>query len=172
MAPDNKCISADTECPVPDPDKDGYQWSLYHLALALLLLIVLAWGGNTQAEIYQWRDDNGRLHFSDEPPPSAGIDASKVELQPISGYTSAPEHKQGLSSSSSSSTSSGSASKAARAARVAAEQKRKALQQQRCDKYRRLYRNTSKSLTSDINYAVKTRDKKNTYRDKIREYCH
>ncbi len=33
------------------------------------------------AEIYQWRDENGKLHFSDSPPPEAK--AEKKELQSI-----------------------------------------------------------------------------------------
>lgn len=52
------------------------QW-LYCRVLILLTLILILYGSNAQAALYQWKDENGNLHFSDAPPPD---DISKDSL--------------------------------------------------------------------------------------------
>jgi hypothetical protein len=171
MAPVNEHISSENKCLAAcAASKDSNQKTCYHALLGLMLLLILTWGGNVEAEIYQWRDDNGRVHFSDALPVDDAVEANTVELQPISEYTSPPAHRQGWSPSSYASDS-GAVSKTARANSVAAEQKSRELQQQRCAKYRDLYRKASKTLSDNIDDALKKRDKKNNYRNKIKEYC-
>ena len=56
---------------------------LHRIAIALVLLSPLA-----QASVYQWRDDQGRLHFSDKPP---------ADEQSASLYATAePENRAGI----------------------------------------------------------------------------
>lgn len=45
----------------------------------LLLVIIAVTASPLAAEIYQWEDDQGNTHFSDEPPPDARSDSRKVE---------------------------------------------------------------------------------------------
>ena len=57
-----------------------------------LLAIGLLISGLTQAEVYQWRDENGNLHFSDEPPENQK--SEQVELKPASGYSPPSLHRE------------------------------------------------------------------------------
>ena len=46
----------------------------------LTLLILLARSGTAAGKIYKWVDENGKVHYSDSPPP--GDTARQVELPP------------------------------------------------------------------------------------------
>lgn len=51
------------------------------IRLLPLLVLALLFAGNAAAEIYKWRDDDGRLHFSDAPPedrPAEKVEPSTV----------------------------------------------------------------------------------------------
>lgn len=54
-----------------------------HFPSMTLLLAVLAVSGAASAEIYRWVDANGRVQYSDQPPP--GVKADKVTSSPASG---------------------------------------------------------------------------------------
>ena len=56
---------------------------MYRIGGFLAVLLLVSSVGN--AEIYQWRDKDGNLHFGDKPPPSA--DSKEVELK-INSYQS------------------------------------------------------------------------------------
>lgn len=43
----------------------------------LILIALLATMGNVQAAIYKWTDQNGRINYTESPPP--GIDAERVD---------------------------------------------------------------------------------------------
>lgn len=47
----------------------------------ILLFFLIAFSSSVLAEIYQWRDENGKVHFSDSPPPE--VNAEKKELDTI-----------------------------------------------------------------------------------------
>ncbi|WP_297528120.1 DUF4124 domain-containing protein [Thiohalobacter sp.] len=57
----------------------------HRTGLTLLLLALLA-GQAMAAEVYRWVDEDGTVHFGDQPPPGA----EKVELPPPSTYTPPP----------------------------------------------------------------------------------
>ena len=50
------------------------------LALALTLSLLL--GGTARAEIFQWRDANGKLHFGDRPPEDAQTQTVTPDISP------------------------------------------------------------------------------------------
>lgn len=56
-----------------------------HRVLAVLLICAAA---SAQAGVYKWTDENGKVHYSDLPPPKT--DTNKVPLTPTSGF-SGPE---------------------------------------------------------------------------------
>lgn len=73
----------------------------YGIVLATFLISVV-----TQAQMYQWKDENGRLHFSDKPPAS---DQSAEELKRSPSYRNGDASSTDLRSSSRSSYSEDSA---------------------------------------------------------------
>ncbi len=46
-----------------------------------VLLIFISYCMPTFSEIYRWKDENGKLHFSDQPPKSGSQQADTVEIQ-------------------------------------------------------------------------------------------
>lgn len=48
----------------------------------ILILLVLALSGWAQAEVFQWRDANGKLHFGDRPPEHAVADRIQTDSGP------------------------------------------------------------------------------------------
>lgn len=61
----------------------------YGLAFLLPLLIMVS---ATEAQVYKWVDENGKVHFSDQPPRKKPASAEKVELKiaPKTGNRAAP----------------------------------------------------------------------------------
>lgn len=53
----------------------------HNTSLFLIMMSVTLCSSITSAEIYQWRDDKGKLHISDAPPP--GVKTETVELPPL-----------------------------------------------------------------------------------------
>lgn len=45
------------------------------LALLILAVLILAFTGTSNAEIYKWTDKNGQVHFGDAPPPEENFEA-------------------------------------------------------------------------------------------------
>lgn len=69
--------------------------TLFPVCLPLLLAsLILSQPGF--AEIYRWRDKDGKLHFSDQPPEQSTAEATEVSdtLQPINRDTSSEEHEK------------------------------------------------------------------------------
>jgi len=54
---------------------------------AIILLILACVGTTVSAEVFTWRDADGRVHFSDTPPP--GVDAKKTRAGTQPGATPA-----------------------------------------------------------------------------------
>ncbi|MCG6862400.1 MAG: glutaredoxin family protein [Chromatiaceae bacterium] len=52
--------------------------------LVLLCVVLLSMLTDADAGIYRWVDANGRVQFSDQPPPT--VEAESVELSPINTY--------------------------------------------------------------------------------------
>ena len=63
---------------------------MYHLVVILFLLSVVIPSSSMGAQVYTWIDENGKKHFSDQPPTDPNISAEikeDVKLQNIdSGY--------------------------------------------------------------------------------------
>lgn len=57
-----------------------------HIAAAVLMFAAIG----AQAEVYKWTDDKGRVHYSDQPPPTAPAAAKK----PIQLHTSEPSDEE------------------------------------------------------------------------------
>jgi glutaredoxin len=55
------------------------------IALRLLLLAVLAGSLPAGAGVYKWTDAQGRVHYSDDPPPEAKAQQIKVKINSIQG---------------------------------------------------------------------------------------
>jgi hypothetical protein len=57
----------------------------------LILSLALAFSGGAAAQLYKWKDANGRTRYGDTPPP--GVNATQLRNGPASGYAppSAPE---------------------------------------------------------------------------------
>lgn len=53
----------------------------HNTSLFLIITSVTLCSSITSAEIYQWRDDKGKLYISDAPPP--GVKTETVELPPL-----------------------------------------------------------------------------------------
>ncbi|MEM7406944.1 MAG: DUF4124 domain-containing protein [Pseudomonadota bacterium] len=49
--------------------------------LLTLVLLLLAVGGVADAKVYKWVDSNGRVHYSEKPPPEAKDAAKQVEIR-------------------------------------------------------------------------------------------
>ncbi|MBM95792.1 MAG: hypothetical protein CMI09_08090 [Oceanospirillaceae bacterium] len=135
-----------------------------------LLAIGLLISGLTQAEVYQWRDENGNLHFSDEPPENQK--SEQVELKPASGYSPPSLHREAGrdvvrdSKRSYRSSSSSSPSRALKASRTRDEARQKESRKNSCRSARDRYRNIS------VRNGWAYREKKDRLRKKIKEYCH
>ncbi|MDJ0777822.1 MAG: trypsin-like peptidase domain-containing protein [Gammaproteobacteria bacterium] len=59
-----------------------------YTSLTLLAMTLLA-APALQAELYKWTDENGKVHFSDKPPPGAGGEAKVVNVKknkPVSAH--------------------------------------------------------------------------------------
>jgi len=61
----------------------------FPLALALSLLFTIV---NVEAQVYKWVDENGKVHFGDQPPRKKPASAEKVDLKvaPKTGNAAAP----------------------------------------------------------------------------------
>ena len=46
-----------------------------------LLASLLLWPLYSEAATYQWRDKNGKLHFSDKPPPATAVESKEISDQ-------------------------------------------------------------------------------------------
>jgi glutaredoxin len=55
------------------------------IALRLLLLAVLVGSLPAGAGVYKWTDAQGRVHYSDDPPPEAKAQQIKVKINSIQG---------------------------------------------------------------------------------------
>lgn len=146
-------------------------WNLYGL-LVCLLLPTLA-----QAEIYQWRDEHGRLQFSDEPPDKKP--AETVTLKPASGYSPPQVHRQvgkdvirDSMRRSPRSDASKASIKAFRAASTRRAASAKASKESSCRRYRDRYRTSGVRPSRTASGARSQRDHKRYLRGKIKEYCH
>ena len=119
------------------------------------------------AEVYQWRDENGRLHFSDEPPD--GQKSEQVDLKPASGYSPPSAHREAgryvVQDSMRKHRSSG-PSRALKSYRTQEEASRKARRKASCRSARDRYRNIS------VRNGWAYREKKDRLRKRIKEYCH
>ena len=58
------------------------------MARALVLIVLLAVGGNVAAQIYRWTDEQGRVHYGSQPPPGQKADSVKEQQ---SGSAASPE---------------------------------------------------------------------------------
>ena len=52
----------------------------------ILSLLLTIWSFAAQAETYQWKDDSGRVHFSDRPPANNDITAVTLEMAPTEDF--------------------------------------------------------------------------------------
>lgn len=147
-------------------------------ASAPLLIGCLLWlmAASGWAEIYQWRDEQGRLHFSDEPPEKAP--AKEVTLQPASGYTPPSAHreagkrvKRDSLRQSYRSRSSSTATREQKANAARREANAKAKKEKNCRRYRDRYRVTGVRPARTVSGAKSQRDTKRYLRGKIKEYC-
>lgn len=146
-------------------------WNLYGLLLCLLLPTL------AQAEIYQWRDEHGRLQFSDEPPDKKP--AETVTLKPASGYSPPQAHRQvgkdvirDSMRRSSRSDADKARLKSYRAAGVRREASSKASKESSCRRYRDRYRTYGVRPARTTSGVKAQRDHKRYLRGKIKEYCH
>lgn len=55
--------------------------------MAMILVFVIA---PSYAQVYQWRDQNGEVHFTDTPPDEGGKLDKEIKLKPSPGSTSTP----------------------------------------------------------------------------------
>jgi hypothetical protein len=56
------------------------------LFIALAVLLAAA---TVAAQVYKWVDKDGKVQFSDTPPPDAKTEAKKIDVKPASGSTAA-----------------------------------------------------------------------------------
>ena len=136
------------------------------------LTLWLCVGVADAAEIYQWRDEHGRMQFSDTPPANQKVD--QVQLDETVTYdaagarVAAPAYSRGAGHSADNSR----FLKEQRAAAVAREARSEQLRKQQCEQIRDRYRRRSQKLSASIESAVVSRDKKNELRNQILEWCH
>ncbi len=128
------------------------------------------------AEIYQWRDEQGNLQFSDSPPDDKK--AETVDLKPISGYSPTADHQRAgerLAERSQYhrpvSSSSSNYARAQKAKRTQREANAKASKQSRCASYRSSYRSSTLQRASTTSRARANAKAKKRLRGKIKEYC-
>lgn len=57
------------------------------IAVAVFTVAVFVAGTATAGEVYRYTDEQGRVHYTDEPPPAYEDSAEKVELDGIQTYT-------------------------------------------------------------------------------------
>jgi hypothetical protein len=64
------------------------------LFIALAAILATA---TVAAQVYRWVDKDGKVHFSDQPPPSdaKGVSAKRIDAKPASGSTPAAAPKDG-----------------------------------------------------------------------------
>ncbi|MDR2093709.1 MAG: DUF4124 domain-containing protein [Azoarcus sp.] len=65
--------------------KPSVRFAMFVLALAL--------GQSASAEIYQWKDKDGRAHFSDMPPPQDAVEARTLETPALPRPMAADEQE-------------------------------------------------------------------------------
>ncbi|NIB43052.1 DUF4124 domain-containing protein [Pseudomaricurvus alkylphenolicus] len=61
----------------------------YHQAMAAVAITAFLFAGSVDARIYRWVDENGKVQFSDKPPPGATMKQDDVisDLQPAATET-------------------------------------------------------------------------------------
>lgn len=139
-------------------------------------LLVLITAPMVHAEIYQWRDEQGNLQFSDSPPDDKK--AETVDLKPISGYSPTTDHQRAgekLAERSQYhrpvSSSSSNYARAQKAKRTQREANAKAYKQSRCASYRSSYRSSTLQRASTSSRARANAKEKKRLRGKIKAYC-
>ncbi|MDK2125077.1 DUF4124 domain-containing protein [Parachitinimonas caeni] len=58
-----------------------------NLCKALMVLAVAGLAAPALAEVYKWKDAQGNVHFSDQPPPTTEGKAAVTQIKPASGRT-------------------------------------------------------------------------------------
>lgn len=131
------------------------------------------------AEVYQWRDEHGRLQFSDSPPtqklgtPSPEVE--QIKLVPITEIQSiTPENTLTSPSDWQKKEAAAKARKKKRRLEREKEKRRIAANKRRCKNVRAKYRNhqmkpLSANSLSSLRKKHETRDR---LKQKIKEYCH
>jgi hypothetical protein len=121
-----------------------------------------------EAEVYQWTDDQGRVHFGDRAAAQAVDQPVLVEIAPVSTYTQVvPLSSPGTGLSAEDSR----ALRERRAKAVAREAKLKADRERRCAQYRARYDKASHALSSNMDKLKDRRDLLNRLRQDIDEWC-
>ena len=120
------------------------------------------------AEVYQWRDEQGRVHFGDRPPQNSALPAAKVEPTSTNLYSPAiPLSSPGPGRSAAEVRQ----MREQRAASVAREEAREAARQQRCQKARQRYDKLSHQLSTSMDKMRARRDELNRIRLTINDLC-
>ena len=133
----------------------------------LLLLILPCF---VQAEMYQWRDEQGQIHFSDRAPPR--IQADEVALpEVLNGYKPAAVSPTERFSSDPDSAADKRRQRALNAEKAEQEKRNK---EERCKDLRLQARlnNISRSRNSDLAILTKKQRKREKLWADIRRYCH
>lgn len=137
--------------------------------IVLLSLITLAWTAVSAAEMYQWRDNDGRVHFGDlQAARAAGVEVTAVKPSEPTVYTQVQPQSGVINSRSSTEVRQ---MREQRAAAVASEQQREQQRQQRCTKLRAQYDRISHNLSSSVDKLRQRRDQLNRLRDEISQIC-
>lgn len=135
----------------------------------LLSLIALVWTPVFAAEMYQWRDAEGHLHFGDaQAARAAGAEVTAVNPSEPSVYTQVQPQSGVINSRSSSEVRQ---MREQRAAAIAREQLREQQRQQRCAKLRGQYDRISHNLSSSVDKLRQRRDQLNRLRDEMNQVC-
>lgn len=121
-----------------------------------------------EAEVYQWTDAQGRVHFGDRAAAKGVEQAVVVEIAPPATYTQVvPLSSPGAGLSAEDSR----ALRERRAKAVAREAKLKADRERRCAQYRARYDKASHALSSNMDKLKDRRDLLNRLRQDIDEWC-
>ncbi len=74
----------------------------HNMVRLLIVCIIILFTAMVQAEIYQWKDDQGNLHFSDSLPDAGHSqhDVQKIEISPIQTVPAFKPPEQGIDTSS------------------------------------------------------------------------
>jgi clan AA aspartic protease (TIGR02281 family) len=67
----------------------GRQW--WRAVRAALAGLILALAGSVAADVYRWKDEDGEVHFTDEPPPGKDDDAESVETGDVNTADPVPD---------------------------------------------------------------------------------